>query len=81
MRRAKTTNACVMNFKRMKTMEKKEYMQPQIEVAKMEAGNLLDNSVNSDRVIWSPGATGPSAPGEVAGEEVNSKLNINDVWE
>lgn len=32
MRRAKTTNACVMNFKRMKTMEKKEYMQPQIEV-------------------------------------------------
>lgn len=73
-----------MNFKQMKTMEKKEYMQPQIEVAKMEAGNLLDNSVNSvnsDGVIWSPGATGPSAPGEVAGGEVNSKLNINDVWE
>ena len=61
-------------------MEKKEYMQPQIEVAKMEAGNLLDNSVNPDGVIWSPGATGPSAP-DVAGEDVNSKLNINDVWE
>lgn len=65
-----------MNFKRMKTMEKKEYMQPQIEVAKMEAGNLLENSVNPDGVTWTPGA-----PGEVAGEEVNSKLNINDVWE
>ncbi len=66
-----------MNFKQMKTMEKKEYMQPQIEVAKMEAGNLLDNSVNPDRVTWTPGAPG----GEVAGEEVNSKLHINDVWE
>lgn len=65
-----------MNFKQMKTMEKKEYMQPQIEVAKMEAGNLLDNSVNSDRVIWSPGASD-----EVAGSEVNSKLHIDDVWE
>ena len=62
----------------MKTMEKKEYMQPQIEVAKMEAGNLLDNSVNPDRVTWTPGAPGG---GEVAGEEVNSKLQINDVWE
>ena len=61
----------------MKTMEKKEYMQPQIEVAKMEAGNLLDNSVNPDGFTWTPGATG----GEVAGEEVNSKLQINDVWE
>lgn len=76
MRRAKTTNACVMNFKRMKTMEKKEYMQPQIEVAKMEAGNLLDNSVTRNGVTWTPGA-----PGEVAGEEVNSKLHIDDVWE
>lgn len=76
MRRAKTTNACVMNFKRMKTMEKKEYMQPQIEVAKMEAGNLLENSVTGNGVIATPGAAG-----EVAGEEVNSKLNINDVWE
>ena len=66
-----------MNFKQMKTMEKKEYMQPQIEVAKMEAGNLLDNSINPDRVTWTPGAPG----GEVAGEEVNSKLQINDVWE
>lgn len=60
----------------MKTMEKKEYMQPQIEVAKMEAGNLLDNSINPDRVTWTPGAAG-----EVAGEDVNSKLHINDVWE
>lgn len=65
-----------MNFKQMKTMEKKEYMQPQIEVAKMEAGNLLDNSINPDRVTWTPGAAG-----EVAGEDVNSKLHINDVWE
>lgn len=65
-----------MNFKQMKTMEKKEYMQPQIEVAKMEAGNLLDNSVNPDGVTWTPGAAG-----EVAGEEVNSKLHIDDVWE
>ena len=61
----------------MKTMEKKEYMQPQIEVAKMEAGNLLDNSVTDNGVIVTPGAAG----GEVAGEEVNSKLQINDVWE
>lgn len=61
----------------MKTMEKKEYMQPQIEVAKMEAGNLLDNSVTDNGVIVTPGA----ARGEVAGEEVNSKLQINDVWE
>lgn len=76
MRRAKTTNACVMNFKRMKTMEKKEYMQPQIEVAKMEAGNLLDNSVTVNGVTMTPGAAG-----EVAGGEVNSKLHINDVWE
>lgn len=76
MRRAKTTNACVMNFKRMKTMEKKEYMQPRIEVAKMEAGNLLDNSITGNDVIFTPGAAG-----EVAGGEVNSKLNINDVWE
>lgn len=75
MRRAKTTNACVMNFKRMKTMEKKEYMQPQIEVAKMEAGNLLDNSVTGSGVRITPGA------GEVSGDEVNSKLHINDVWE
>lgn len=66
-----------MNFKRMKTMEKKEYMQPQIEVAKMEAGNLLDNSVNPDGVTWTPGAPGE----EVAGGEVNSKLHIDDVWE
>ena len=65
-----------MNFKQMKTMEKKEYMQPQIEVAKMEAGNLLDNSINPDRVTWTPGAAG-----EGAGEDVNSKLHINDVWE
>ena len=65
----------------MKTMEKKEYMQPQIEVAKMEAGNLLENSVNPDGVTWTPGATGSGAPGEVAGEEVNSKLHIDDVWE
>ena len=65
-----------MNFKRMKTMEKKEYMQPQIEVAKMEAGNLLDNSVTGNGVTFTPGA-----PGEVAGEEVNSKLHIDDVWE
>lgn len=65
-----------MNFKQMKTMEKKEYMQPQIEVAKMEAGNLLDNSINPDRVTWTPGAAG-----EVAGEDVNSKLHIDDVWE
>lgn len=65
-----------MNFKQMKTMEKKEYMQPQIEVAKMEAGNLLDNSINPDRVTWTPGAAG-----EVAGEDVNSRLHINDVWE
>lgn len=65
-----------MNFKRMKTMEKKEYMQPQIEVAKMEAGNLLDNSVTENNVTFTPGAAG-----DVAGEDVNSKLNINDVWE
>lgn len=65
-----------MNFKQMKTMEKKEYMQPQIEVAKMEAGNLLDNSVTGNGVTFTPGA-----PGEVAGGEVNSKLHINDVWE
>lgn len=65
-----------MNFKRMKTMEKKEYMQPQIEVAKMEAGNLLDNSVTGSDVTFTPGAAG-----EVAGEDVNSKLHINDVWE
>lgn len=65
-----------MNFKRMKTMEKKEYMQPQIEVAKMEAGNLLDNSVTYSGVTMTPGAAG-----EVAGGEVNSKLHINDVWE
>lgn len=65
-----------MNFKRMKTMEKKEYMQPQIEVAKMEAGNLLENSVTGNGVIVTPGAAG-----EVAGGEVNSKLHINDVWE
>lgn len=64
-----------MNFKRMKTMEKKEYMQPQIEVAKMEAGNLLDNSVTGNGVTITPGV------GEVAGGEVNSKLHINDVWE
>lgn len=65
-----------MNFKQMKTMEKKEYMQPQIEVAKMEAGNLLDNSVTGSGVKINSGAAG-----EVAGEEVNSKLHINDVWE
>lgn len=65
-----------MNFKRMKTMEKKEYMQPQIEVAKMEAGNLLDNSVTRFGVTMNP-----DAAGEVAGGEVNSKLQINDVWE
>lgn len=65
-----------MNFKRMKTMEKKEYIQPQIEVAKMEAGNLLDNSVMGSGVTMTPGAAG-----EVSGDEVNSKLNINDVWE
>lgn len=65
-----------MNFKRMKTMEKKEYMQPQIEVAKMEAGNLLDNSVTRNGFTFTPGAAG-----EVAGEEVNSKLHIDDVWE
>ncbi len=57
-------------------MEKKEYMQPQIEVAKMEAGNLLDNSVTGNGVKINTGAAG-----EVAGEEVNSKLHINDVWE
>ena len=45
-----------MNFKQMKTMEKKEYMQPQIEVAKMEAGNLLDNSVTGSGVTFTPGA-------------------------
>lgn len=66
-----------MNFKQMKTMEKKEYMQPQIEVAKMEAGNLLDNSVTGNGVTFTPGAPGE----EVAGGEVNSKLHINDVWE
>ena len=60
----------------MKTMEKKEYMQPQIEVAKMEAGNLLDNSVTGNGVKINTGAAR-----EVAGEEVNSKLHINDVWE
>lgn len=65
-----------MNFKRMKTMEKKEYMQPQIEVAKMEAGNLLDNSVTGPGVTMTPGAAG-----EVSGDEVNSKLHIDDVWE
>lgn len=65
-----------MNFKRMKTMEKKEYMQPQIEVAKMEAGNLLDNSVTGSDVVFTPGAAG-----EVSGDEVNSKLHIDDVWE
>ena len=65
-----------MNFKQMKTMEKKEYMQPQIEVAKMEAGNLLDNSVTGSDVTFTPGAAG-----EVAGGEVNSKLHIDDVWE
>lgn len=65
-----------MNFKQMKTMEKKEYMQPQIEVAKMEAGNLLDNSVTGPGVTMTPGAAG-----EVSGDEVNSKLQINDVWE
>ena len=65
-----------MNFKQMKTMEKKEYMQPQIEVAKMEAGNLLDNSVTVSDVTFTPGAAG-----EVAGEDVNSKLHIDDVWE
>ena len=57
-------------------MEKKEYMQPQIEVAKMEAGNLLDNSVTGNGV-----KINTDAAGEVAGEEVNSKLHINDVWE
>lgn len=66
-----------MNFKQMKTMEKKEYMQPQIEVAKMEAGNLLDNSVTNSGVTITSGAAGE----EVAGEEVNSKLHIDDVWE
>lgn len=65
-----------MNFKQMKTMEKKEYMQPQIEVAKMEAGNLLDNSVTRFGVTFTPGAAD-----EVAGSEVNSKLHIDDVWE
>lgn len=65
-----------MNFKQMKTMEKKEYMQPQIEVAKMEAGNLLDNSVTRFGVTMNP-----DAAGEVAGEDVNSKLHIDDVWE
>lgn len=65
-----------MNFKQMKTMEKKEYMQPQIEVAKMEAGNLLDNSVTGIGVTMTPGAAG-----DVAGEDVNSKLHIDDVWE
>lgn len=57
-------------------MEKKEYMQPQIEVAKMEAGNLLDNSVTRFGVTMNP-----DAAGEVAGEDVNSKLHIDDVWE
>lgn len=57
-------------------MEKKEYMQPQIEVAKMEAGNLLDNSVTGSDVVFTPGAAG-----EVSGDEVNSKLHIDDVWE
>lgn len=57
-------------------MEKKEYMQPQIEVAKMEAGNLLDNSITGSNVTFTPGAAG-----EVAGEDVNSKLHIDDVWE
>ena len=57
-------------------MEKKEYMQPQIEMAKMEAGNLLDNSVTGSGVTMTPGAAG-----EVPGGEVNSKLHINDVWE
>lgn len=66
-----------MNFKQMKTMEKKEYMQPQIEVAKMEAGNLLDNSVTGNGVTFTPGTPGE----EVAGGEVNSKLHIDDVWE
>ena len=61
----------------MKTMEKKEYMQPQIEVAKMEAGNLLDNSVTGSGVTFTPGAAGE----EVTGGEVNSKLHIDDVWE
>ena len=61
-----------MNFKQMKTMEKKEYMQPQI-----EAGNLLDNSVTRSGVTFTPGAAGE----EVAGGEVNSKLHIDDVWE
>ena len=65
-----------MNFKQMKTMEKKEYMQPQIEVAKMEIGNLLDNSVTGSGVKINSGAAG-----EVAGEDVNPKLHINDVWE
>ena len=57
-------------------MEKKEYMQPQIEVAKVEAGNLLDNSVTGSGVKINSGVAG-----EVAGEDVNSKLHINDVWE
>lgn len=58
-------------------MEKKEYMQPQIEVAKMEAGNLLDYSVTNSGVTITSGAAGA----EVAGGEVNSKLHIDDVWE
>lgn len=66
-----------MNFKQMKTMEKKEYMQPQIEVAKMEAGNMLDYSVTNSGVTITSGAAGA----EVAGGEVNSKLHIDDVWE
>ena len=58
-------------------MEKKEYMQPQIEVAKMEAGNMLDYSVTNSGVTITSGAAGA----EVAGGEVNSKLHIDDVWE
>lgn len=62
----------------MKTTLKKLYIQPSVTVAHMESGNLLDGSIDraSGNVTVTPGG------GEtIKGEEANSKITINDVWE
>lgn len=57
-------------------MEKKTYMKPGIAVAEVELSPLLDNSLTGNGVTVTPGTAE-----DVDGGAVNSKLQINDVWE
>lgn len=58
-------------------MEKKKYMQPHIEMTKMETGHLLDNSVTGKGVTLDSA----TCDEEVDGDDVNSKSHTFDMWE